>query len=187
MRDIGRTREAATATETIEEYVRRTDDVRAQAAKEYGTTSNKVKRAFNRMLFGGSLAKWKREEGIPETAYSEIVERFEKEMKRARVLIAETEKRRGQVRTRKDATLVSNAVGRTEEQITRKLTAELEKQGWHTGTLIHDAIIIERKDEKTDSHREKAEITRIVQETLEEEMNARGWGAGLARAKVTKT
>lgn len=146
-----------------------------------------MKRAFNRTLFGGSLAKWKREKNVDDTARSEIAERFEKETKRARVLIAEAEKRRGRHNTRKDSTLVSRAVGRVEEQITKRLATELEKNGWHVGTLIHDAIIIERKDRNVDAHKEKAEITRIVHEALEQEMCERGWGAGLARAKVTKT
>ena len=90
--DIGRSKETRPMTEAVRQYVRNTDEVRARTAKDYKTTATKVKKAYNRTLFGGSLAQWKRQEGVADTARSECAEAFEKEMKRARVLVAEAER-----------------------------------------------------------------------------------------------
>ena len=46
------------------------------------------------LMFGGSIANWKRKYKVAKEAQSPIAEAFEREMRRARVLIAEQELRR---------------------------------------------------------------------------------------------
>ena len=116
--------------------------------------------------------------------HSPIAEAFEREMRRARVLIAEQELKRNGTRARKaDETLMSEAVSRAEEGIMLKLQQAAGKLGWETGTLIHDAIYVQRKSSQDPT--EQSKLERAVETALFEEMEERGWARGAARAKVT--
>ena len=95
-----------------------TDEVRRQAAQNYRTSVKAAKKCFNSVMFGGSISRWEQSWRVSSTAKSEIAEEFEKEMRRARVLIAEQELKRCGARERKsDKTLMAEAVSREEEKI----------------------------------------------------------------------
>ena len=172
---------------TVAEYVRNTDEARARVAADYGTKPGVAKKLFNRITFGGGIARWKSDFNVGAQARSEDAERFEKQMQRARVVVAARERSRGAARETKDKTLVSKAVGRAEEAWIRRLSEKLEAAGWRTGSLIRDAIIVSKENEQRKTKEHKMEIERIVRTVLDEEVEKRGWGRGLIRAKVTKT
>ena len=141
---------------------------------------------FNSVMFGRSLAKWKRVEKIQSTAKSNLAERFETEMKKARVLIAEKELKRCRARDGKsDKTLMAEAVSREEERIMLKIQRSLEKLGWQTETLIHDAIIVQKQGQEPESAGQ-AKLSEAVETALTEAMDERGWRRGTARAKVAR-
>ena len=79
---------------------------------------------------------------------------------------------------------MSEAVSRAEESIMLKLQQATGRLGWETGTLIHDAIIVQRKSIQNTA--EKKELERAVETALSEAMVERGWAIGSARAKVTQ-
>ena len=136
------------------------------------------------VMFRGSISKWKQAYKVENSWKSEIAEAFEKEMKMARVLIAEQELRRENERGRKsDRTLTSEAVGREEEAIMLKIQRAVSERGWETGTLIHDAVIVQRVSKYDPTEQRKLE--RAVDTALSEAMEERGWTRGSARAKVT--
>jgi len=136
-------------------------------------------------MFGGSIAQWKRVWKVERETKSELAEAFEKEMRRARVLIAEQEIKRSGARQKKsDKTWMSEAVSREEERIMLKMQQATAKLGWETGTLIHDAIIVQRKSSEDPTEQKKLE--QAVDTALCEAMEERGWTVGSARAKVTK-
>ena len=185
MKDMARRGEAAAQTEAIEAYVHETDEVRKQVAQSYRTSVTAAKKCFNSVMFGGSISKWKRVWKVDSSAKSEVAEAFEKEMRRARILIAEQEiKNSGAREKRSDKTLTHEAVGREEERLMLKIQQAAGKMGWETGTLIHDAIIVQRKDEQDPTEQRKLE--QVVEMALFEAMEERGWARGSARAKVTK-
>ena len=137
------------------------------------------------MMFGGSIASWKRKAKVEREAHSPIAEAFEREMRRARILIAEAELKRTGARARKsDETLMSEAVSRAEEAIMLKMQQVAGKLGWETGTLIHDAIYVRRKSIEDPTEQRKLE--EVVEKALFEEMAERGWARGAARAEVAK-
>ena len=186
MGDLARRGESRAQTDAIEEYVRETEQVRRQVADEYRTNMKTAKKLFNCVMFGRSVAKWKKVEKIQGTAKSSIAEKFEAEMKKARVLIAEKELRRCRTRDGKsDKTLMAEAVTREEERIMLKIQQEVEKLGWKTGTLIHDAIIVQKQGQEPESA-EQAKLSEAVETALAEAMEERGWKQGTARAKVTR-
>ena len=165
--------------------MRETEQVRRQVAEEYRTSVTAAKKLFNSVMFGGSISKWKRDWKVESSAKSEVAEAFEKEMRRARILIAEQElKRSGTREKRSDKTLTHEAVSREEEKLMLKIQQALSKLGWETGTLIHDEIIVQRKDEQDPTEQRKVE--QAVEAALFEAMEERGWARGSARAKVTQ-
>ena len=85
---------------------------------------------------------------------------------------------------RSDKTLTHEAVSREEEKLMLKIQQALSKLGWETGTLIHDEIIVQRKDEQDSTEQRKVE--QAVEAALFEAMEERGWARGSARAKVTQ-
>ena len=137
-------------------------------------------------MFGRSVAKWKKVEKIQSTAKSNIAEKFETEMKKAAVLIAEKELKRCRAREGKsDKTLMAEAVTREEERIMLKIQQTVDKLGWKTGTLIHDAIIVQKQGQEPEPA-EQAKLSKAVEEALTEAMEERGWMKGTARAKVAR-
>ena len=183
---MARRGEAAAQTEAIEAYVHETDEVRKQVAQSYRTSVTAAKKCFNSVMFGRSVGKWKKVEKIQSTAKSSIAEKFETEMKKARVLIAEKELKKCRARDGKsDKTLMAEAVSREEEKIMLKIQRSLEQLGWKTGTLIHDAIIVQKQGQEPESA-EQMKLSKAVEETLTEAMAERGWMRGTARAKVAK-
>ena len=185
MKDMARTCEKAEQVDAIAAYVYETDKVRKQAAEDFRTSREAAKKCFNSLMFGGSIASWKRKAKVEREAHSPIAEAFEREMRRARILIAEAELKRTGARARKsDETLMSEAVSRAEEAIMLKMQQVAGKLGWETGTLIHDAIYVRRKSIEDPTEQRKLE--EVVEKALFEEMAERGWARGAARAKVTK-
>ena len=78
--------------------------------------------------FGGSIAQWKRVWKVKRGTKSDLAETVEKEMGRARVLIAEQEIKRNGVRERKsNKTWMSEALSREEERIMREMQQATEK------------------------------------------------------------
>ena len=160
--------------------------MRRQVAEDFHTSMKAAKKLFNSVMFGRSIAKWMKVEKIRDTAKSSIAEKFEKEMKKARVLIAEEELKKSRGRDGKsDKTLMAEAVSREEEFIMLKIQRSLEKLGWKTGTLIHDAITVQKQGQEIESA-EHAKLSKAVETTLAEAMEERGWRQGTARAKVTR-
>ena len=185
MKDMARSGERMARVGAIEMYVRETDEARRRVAQSYRTSVKGAKKLFNVVMFGGSISRWKQSWKVSSTAKSEIAEEFEKEMRRARILIAEQELKRCGARERKsDKTLMAEAVSREEERIMLKIQQHVEKQGWKTGTLIHDAIIVQKKSEHDPA--EQGRLEQAVEAALSEAMDERGWTRGAARAKVAK-
>ena len=121
---------------------------------------------------------------VEREAQSPIAEAFEREMRRARVLIAEQELKRLGARAKKSSgTLMSEAMSSAEEGIMLKIQQATGKLGWETGPLIHDAIYVQRKSSQDPTEQRKLE--RAVETALFEEMEECGWTRGAARAKVT--
>ena len=64
-----------------------------------------------------------------------------------------------------------------------EIREHVERHGWHVGTLIHDAIVVEAKEGPNQA--EKEALEKEVQRALREAVERRGWDRGTARAKVT--
>ncbi len=65
----------------------------------------------------------------------------------------------------------------------RSLKATLERDGWKVGSLIHDAIIVEKKNEV----REREALYAATQPALDRISEENGWGGGILTFKITPT
>ena len=144
------------------------------------------KKCFNSLMFGGSITRWKRVWKVAKEAQSPIAEAFEREMRRARVLIADQELKRLGARAKKsNATLMSEAVSREREtKIMLKMKQETARQAWEAGTLIHDATTLQRKSIQNTP--EEREFDWAVEAALSGAIVERGWPLGSARAKIAE-
>jgi hypothetical protein len=72
------------------------------------------------------------------------MERVEREVKKARGLIVDSEKKNSRASDHeKETRVISRAVERVERSIMENLEACLTLKGWTTSTLLHDEIIIQ--------------------------------------------
>jgi len=126
----------------LRRYVTRTGEVRERVAQEFGVGVTQVKKCFNRLIFGGSIDGWKRATGVETRKESREVREFARELAKARVLIAEAERRRDNETTGTDRAVLSRVVEREEERVMRQMRDRLEAKGWKVTALIHDAIIL---------------------------------------------
>ena len=123
----------------VQKMTRDTRSWRAEIAKQLGVADVQVKKGVNVLLFGMSLLKWKRSEDIPDSTRSVSLERLEKEIKAARVLIIDDEVRAGKAKSSDKSTrILSRAVERVEEELMSSLSSFLKGRGWDTSSLIHD-------------------------------------------------
>ena len=80
-------------------------------------------------------------------------------------------------------TLLAKTVEKEEEKVMRILRAAVEERGWKVGSLIHDAVIVDKKHEA----REREELCAVAQLVLDDISEDKGWGRGILRAKITNT
>ena len=139
---------------------------------------------------------WKRRFGVSDDKRSGRLERLEKEVKEARVLIVNREKQRNpNLQSVKATTILSRAVEATEVEITEGLSNELARNKWNTTGLIHDELIIKRrprdepaKEGQTHFQKAKDEIELLkdlIKRNLREFEEARAWKTGTLGADVS--
>ncbi len=169
----------------IAKYVRDTDEARRQVAEEYDVAPRDAKACFNRVMFGGSIDVWKRARGVSKERRSGLMERFAWEMARARVLVAEARRSSNPGgHYLKDSTEMAKAVEKEEERLMSSLRARMEERGWRIGSLIHDAIVVERRGLRDEAE----EVAKVAMEAAEEWCDREGWrrsGEGGPQFKVT--
>ena len=160
---------------------------RATVGKQLGTTVPVVKKGVNAIMFGMDGAKWRRRENIPGIYRSPPIERLEKEIKAARVLITDDEIKHGRANEiDKPARILSRAVERAEVAIISALSAHLHEHGWITTTLIHDEIVIRHSNRFLNQNDEVQNLDRISKMNLRSFEDLRGWPPGTLQLKIQR-
>ena len=184
--EIAKTR--ATRMETIE-IQRMIQDItawRSHRASELGTSTAKVKRGVNAILFGMKYSKWRRSAQVDDGKRSIHFERLEKEVMKARTLIADMEVREGRASaSMKDTKILSKTVEKIEEEITGFLSCRLAESGWRTSTLIHDELIIKPSQCFTNHSDELTMLTHGSTTALRIFEESRGWPPGTLAMKIS--
>ena len=70
---------------------------------------------------------------------------------------------------------MSRKVHAVEVEIMRKLEEALDEHGYEPGTLIHDAILVQRGDGSACDGEDRERIRAILESTLAEIGSAEGW------------
>ena len=130
-------------------------------------------------MFGMNSNTWRRRNGIADNARSPLLDRLEKEIKAARVLITDDEIKAGRATTKdKPARVLSRAVERAEEDIISGLISHLKEQGWVTTSLIHDEITIRQSDHYTNPSDELQSLNHHSKLSFRSFEDSRGWPPG---------
>ena len=159
----------------LKKYVENVDEMRRKVAEELGIGVKNAKRGFNAVIFGMTVRNWVRKEGVRDGRTSETMVRFDREIRRARTLLAEEEIRRNpEMAGKKETTTLSRVVEREEEKVMRTMRTELENDGWTIGTLLHDALVVHKRG-SGDLERERRDLEGAVSRTLDEWNEAHGW------------
>jgi len=161
----------------------RPDELRQEVADDFNITTKKAKEGFNAIIFGQRLTSFKHKMQIAGNRNSETMYNFAKEMGRLSAAIVNDQ---GGRQCRSEAacrTLLSRTVEKEEEKLMRALRTALEQDGWKVGSLIHDAIIVEKKNEA----RERETLYTATQNVLERVSEENGWGGGILTFKITPT
>ena len=77
----------------------------------------------------------------------------------------------------------SRAVEREEEKVMASLRKKITDHGWTVGSLIHDAIVVN----KGDTLHEREKLYEAVDNALEEISDEKGLGRGLIKFTMAKT
>ena len=159
----------------LKKYIENVDEMRRKVAEELGIGVKNAKRGFNAVIFGMTVRNWVRKEGVRDGRTSETMVRFDREIRRARTLLAEEEIRRNpEMAGKKETTTLSRVVEREEEKVMRTMRTELENDGWTIGTLLHDALVVHKRG-SGDLERERRDLEGAVSRTLDEWNEAHGW------------
>ena len=170
----------------VRRMIRGAKQWRTEIAVEMGTAIATIKRGVNAILFGMDLKAWKRRSGISDDKRSQRLERLEKEVKEARVLIVRKEREKNPMLHRvKPTTILSRAVERVEAQIMEELSSRLAEKRWKTTTMIHDEIIVTKSGHHTDSATEGRNIQEFTKACLREFEAHKGWREGTLHANIS--
>ena len=151
-------------------------------AEELDISVKRAKRGFNAVMFGMTVGGWLRKEGVSRKTSATMVG-FERDVRRARTLLAELEVREScEMGGKKEATILSRVVEREEERVMRALRTELEKEGWEIGTLLHDALVVHKRG--GDREGERCDLERAVGRVLEVWNEAHGWSSSPNSAQL---
>ena len=156
-------------------------------AKQLGVTALQVKKGFSALLFGKSLIGWRRSVNIPDGVRAGSLDRLEREIKAARVLITDDEVKSGKAKiTDKPTKILSRAVERVEEELMAELISRLKGQGWDTTSLIHDEITIQRSSRFLNPNEEFQALTNSAKLSLRNFEDSRGWPPGSLQIDIQK-
>ena len=167
--------------------IRDTKTWRAEIAKQLGVSVLQVKKGVSALLFGKDLVKLKRSMDIPDGTRSAPLERLEKEIKAARVLITDDEVKSGRAKsTDKPTRILSRAVERIEVDLMTELISFLHGQGWVTSSLVHDEITIQRCAKFENQNEELQSLKNSAKLSLRDFEDSRGWPPGSLRVDVQR-
>ena len=182
-----RKRGATCCVAEMQKMIRDTKEWRAEVAKQLGVQVSQVKKGVNAMLFGMSLCKWKRSTNIPDSTRSPALDRLEKEIKAARVLIIDDEIKNGKAgNVDKPTRTLSRAIERIEEELMAGVISYLQDHGWVTSSLIHDEIIIQHSAKFLTPNDELQSLTSNAKLSLRKFEDSRGWPPGSLQIEIQR-
>ena len=136
-------------------------------AEGFGTSTEAAKNLFLTLIFGGTVQSWARRWGV----HGEKVHRtrnrsegaslaygFEMEVRRARSAIMVDRRVQGE----RPATTLQRFLSSMEEEVMQVVRTAVEVRGFSVGTLIHDALVLNRKDVEGDGEQERREAAEAV-------------------------
>ena len=130
-----------------------------------------AKRLLLSILFGRSLRKWKASRPNVTGPTPPRLELLCAEIAEARTLLTRGQRRKGE----SQLTTLSRIVQIAEQEVVEALEKALKGRGFIAGTLVHDALILQRSDCDQSSAVDKGTIQRTADEALATLGISKGW------------
>ena len=155
----------------LREYVRDKTVLKDEVAEGFGVTRGDAKRLLLSVIFGRSIERWRR--GRPDVVgpTPQKLRRFATEVAQAREMLTKGRRKKGE----SQLTALSRRVQEAERRLMDTVEAALAKRGYETGTLVHDALIVQREDGRVVTSEDKAAIQGIVSVAMAEFGCVEGW------------
>jgi len=153
---------------------------RRQVAEGFGTTTDAAKNLFFTLMFGGTVQSWARRWNIcrektcefkNQSEGAKLAYGFAGEVKKAGCRVTEGKGRSGERR----ATTLQKCLSRMEEQVMRVVRGAVEAKGFTVGTLVHDAVTVNWKNERDEGEAVKREVSETVDLWVHEYVVSQGW------------
>ena len=169
------------------EMTRDTKSWRAAVAKQLGVTIPIVNKGVQALMFGMNSKKWRRCQGIPDNIRSPSLDRLEREIKEARVLITDDEIKAGRASPGdKPTKILSRTVERVGEEIIAALSSHLKEQSWVTSSLIHDELVVRHSNRFLSSNEELQSLCHNSKLGFRAFVDSRGWSPGSLRVDIQR-
>ena len=155
----------------LKAYARDKTEMRREVADGYGIPMQEAKRLLLSILFGRSLRKWKASRPNVTGPTPPRLELLCAEIAEARTLLTCGQRRKGE----SQLTALSRIVQIAEQEVVEALEKALKGRGFIAGTLVHDALILQRSDCDQSSAVDKGTIQRTADEALATLGISKGW------------
>jgi hypothetical protein len=155
----------------LREYARDRSALRRDVKDAFGTTAREAKKLLLSMAFGRSLRKWTSARGMCAKAIPTKLRQFHEELARARVVITAGVQEEGE----SQLTAMARRVADVESEIMRRIEGTLGESGYEAGTLVHDAIIVQRRDRARCGPDDRERIAAVMSEELQKIKVEKNW------------
>jgi len=130
--------------EEIRAYARDKTEIRREVAEGFGISAPEAKRLLLSILFGRSLPKWRQERPDVVGPTPPRLRRLCSELAHARLILTRGRQRRGE----SQLTTISRLIQAAEQSVMKQLETAMREGGFEVGTLVHDALILQRPDRR---------------------------------------
>jgi len=153
---------------------------RNMVAEGFGTSTEAAKNLFLTLIFGGTVQSWARRWGVHvekarrsrnRSEGASLAYGFEMEVRRACSAIMADRRVQGE----RPATTLQRFLSSMEEEVMQVARTAVEVRGFSVGTLIHDALVLNRKDVEGDGEQERREAAEAVGYFVQDYVRMHGW------------
>ena len=165
----------------LREYALDKHALRRDVADGFGISMAEAKTLLLSVVFGRSITKWREARpGIVDPSPRGLID-FAREIAEARYVLTGGMGRNGE----SQLSALSRKVQAVESAIMTRIEGALYECGFDAGTLVHDAIIVQRRDGERCTGDDRVRIQSEVDKVLQEMSCTEGWHIPLG-ASVTR-
>lgn len=156
---------------TLRTYALDRSALRSEVAEGLGIPIKEAKTLLLSVVFGRSVTKWRSSRPDVTKPTPPVLLTFVQELKEARAILAQGQRGSGEA----ELSALSRRIQGVESEIMDRLERALTGEGYEAGTLVHDALIVQKRDRSRCSGEDHRRVQGTVREVLRELEISEGW------------